>query len=118
MRAKMENFSSLSSTLERRKKPRIYQPFQVKVSGTSTTGEAFELMTELDNMSSTGIYLRLDKRVELGSKLHMVIRLSTSLDEELEVAKVAVECEVVRREALPDGTWGVALAIIKRRFKR
>ncbi len=114
----MNNFLSLTATLERRRKPRIYQPFQVKVNGMTAGGEAFDVVTVLDNMSSTGIYLKLDKRVELGVKLNMIIRLSTSNDEELEVARVAVECEVVRRDPFPDGTWGVALTIIKRRFVR
>jgi hypothetical protein len=114
----MKNFSAINATLERRRKPRIYQPFQVIVSGIATDGEAFEIVTVLDNMSSTGIYLKLEKRVELGVKLSMMIRLSTSHDEDLEVAKVAIECIVVRSEPLTDGKWGVALSIIKRRFMR
>lgn len=66
-------------------------------------------------MSSAGIYLKLDRSVDLGKRLNMVIRLSTSSAEE-EIAKVAVETVVVRRESLANQLWGLALLIVKRRF--
>jgi hypothetical protein len=112
----VENMALPEYALERRRKPRIFQPFHVRVSGTDILGEAFEIATVLNNMSTIGIYLKLDRNVELGVKLHMVIRLSTAYLEELEIAKVAVEAVVVRKEPLPKGLWGVALIIVKRRF--
>jgi hypothetical protein len=111
----MEEFSLQGSVMERRRKPRISQPFHVRVSGKDTGGDAFEISTVLDNMSSAGIYLKLDRSVDLGKRLNMVIRLSTSIAEE-EIAKVAVETVVVRRESLANQLWGLALLIVKRRF--
>jgi hypothetical protein len=103
-------------TPERRRKPRILQPFLVQVSGRDTEGAAFETGAVLDNMSTIGLYLKLNRKVEPGIKLKTVIRLSTSGVEDFDVAKIAAETVVVRSEPLPDGRWGLALAIVKRRF--
>lgn len=112
----VENRPLSEPALERRRKPRIFQPFHVQVSGKDIQGETFEVGTVLDNMSTIGIYLKLDRSVALGVKLHTVIRLSTASFEELEIAKVAAETVVVRTEPLPNGLWGLALMIVKRRF--
>jgi hypothetical protein len=110
------NRSLPEPVLERRRKPRIFQPFQVRVSGKDIQGETFEIGTVLDNMSTIGIYLKLDRSVALGVKLNMVIQLSTSSFEEVEIAKVAAETVVVRTEPLANGIWGLAMLIVKRRF--
>jgi hypothetical protein len=112
----MENLSLSGSGVERRRKPRIFHPFRILVRGIDSAGEAFETATVLDNMSTLGIYLKLDRSVELGMKLDMVIQLSTSMYEDVDIAKVAVEALVVRKESLSKGMWGLALIIVKRRF--
>jgi hypothetical protein len=112
----VENGSLPEPALERRRKPRIFQPFQVQVSGKDTKGESFETGSVLDNMSTIGMYLRLNRNVEPGVNLKMLIRLSTSSIEDFEFAKIAAETVVVRSEPLPDGMWGLALSIVKRRF--
>jgi hypothetical protein len=106
----------LDVRVERRMKPRICKAFRVNVTGVNAGGEAFEAATVLDNLSSSGLYLRQKENVKEGAKIAVVIRLSTSIDEEARAAQVAVDGIVLRSDALPDGSWGLAVGIRSRRF--
>ena len=112
----MTDRSVLEVHPERRRKPRISEPFKVKVSGKDALGENFEFDTVVDNLSSTGVFLKLPLDVSFGAKVSMLIRLSTAHIEAREVAKVSVEALVVRKEMVKDKIWGVAFKILKRRF--
>jgi hypothetical protein len=112
----MEKLSALETQAERRRKPRINHPFGVKVSGRDTLGEAFAFDTVIDNMSSTGIFLKLPRDVSFGAKVSMLVRLSTRKQEDLEVANVSLEAVVIRKELLQDESWGLAFLITRRRF--
>ncbi len=112
----MENLTLPRSGLDRRRKPRIFHPFHVQIRGKDNKGEAFEISTVLDNMSSVGIYVKLNREIKLGTTLNIVIRLSTANLEEMAIAKVTADTVVVRRESLPGGIWGLGLNIIKRKF--
>jgi len=102
--------------VERRIKPRIYKPFHAKVRGVNAGGEAFEVSTVLDNMSSGGLYLRVEQDVKQGSGISIIIRLSTKKVDLIPVANVAVEGVVVRNEAQPRGVYGLGISISNRRF--
>jgi hypothetical protein len=102
--------------VERRIKPRIYKPFHARVRGVNAGGEAFEVATVLDNMSSGGLFLRVEQNVMQGAGIHVIIRLSTKTVDLIPVANVAVEGVVVRNEAQPDGEYGLGILISNRRF--
>jgi hypothetical protein len=53
--------------LERRGKPRVSEPFPTTVSGIDKAGESFDLDCVLDNISSTGLYLKMPRQLEQGS---------------------------------------------------
>jgi hypothetical protein len=112
----MTNIPVLEAHPERRRKPRISEPFIVKVRGKDALGENFELDAVIDNLSSTGVFLQLPLDISFGAKVSMLIRLSTAHTEDREVAKVSVEAMVVRKELVEDEIWGVAFKILKRRF--
>jgi hypothetical protein len=103
-------------TVERRKKPRIYTPFHAKVNGVNSSGEAFETSTVLDNMSSGGLYLRVEHNVRQGTQIVVTIRLSTKRMDLVPVANVAVKGIVLRNEAQVNGTYGLGISIHSRRF--
>ena len=103
--------------VERRKKPRIYTPFHARVSGVNSSGEAFEASTVLDNMSSGGLYLRLEEDVTRGTNVVVTIRLSTRHIDLVPVANVAVKGVVLRNEEQMDGTYGLGISIRTRRFQ-
>ena len=102
--------------VERRIKPRIYKPFHAMVRGVNAGGEAFEVSTVLDNMSSGGLYLRVEQNVNQGAGISVIIRLSTKKVDLIPVANVAVEGVVVRNEAQPSGVYGLGISISNRRF--
>lgn len=104
------------SGVERRRYPRLYQPFSVLVRGVDTSGEVFESDTVLDNVSSGGLYVRLTQRVEPGARLTAVIRFSTRPPCEAPAPRVVVRSVVVRVEPRPDGRYGVGVAFTSHRF--
>ena len=102
--------------VERRIKPRIYKPFHARVRGVNAGGQAFEVSTVLDNMSSGGLYLRVEENVMQGAEISVIIRLSTKKVDVIPVANVAVEGVVVRNDVQPSGVYGLGISISTRRF--
>ena|SRR5215813_429841 len=100
---------------ESRRLERIYEPFPVIVRSVDASGERFEIHTILSNFSASYLYVRLERRVDPGTKLFAVVRLSTS-EPELPAPRVAVRGVVTHTEPQPDGTWGVAVRFTRHRF--
>ena len=101
---------------ERRQKRRFSIPFIVKARGIDTRGQAFEMYTLLEDISASGLYLQLPRQVEPGSKLFMIVRLSTYATEESSGARIAVRGVVLRTEPRQGGLWGLALRFTSHRF--
>jgi hypothetical protein len=102
--------------LERRSKPRIYDPFPTIVRGVDAEGEAFESETVLDNFCAGGLYLRLARRVERGAELDFVIRLSPTPTNGVGAARVLMHGVVLRAESRPCDTCGVAVGSMNYHF--
>ena len=102
--------------IERRSKPRIYDPFPTTVEGVDANGEAFESRTVLENFGAGGLYLRLGQHVELGTELDFVIRLSITPTNETDAAHVVMHGVVLRAESGPGDTCGVAVGSIRYHF--
>jgi hypothetical protein len=102
-----------SGPAERRSKARINEPFPSKAWGVDVTGKAFELDCTLDNLSSSGVYLRLPKLVMSGEKLSLVVTFANGIESG---AKALLQCQVVRTEPQPDGRHGIAVAIREHHF--
>ncbi len=99
--------------IERRRKPRIYQPFPATLRALDQHGHRFEATTTLDNLSAGGFYLRLTRPVEKGAKVSIVTRLSTG---PAQGPLVVMRGTVVRTEPQADGRYGIAVMIKQRRF--
>ena len=95
---------------DRRRKPRIYEPFAAKVRGVDGRGNPFEVEAVLDNLSAGGLYMRLKRHVEEGLQLFVFLHLATKLMPDAKGLRVAAHGRVVRSETQPDGACGVALA--------
>ena len=98
---------------ERRVKPRIRQPFPTIVEGADINGQAFHFSTELENISSTGLYLRMPRQLNVGDDLKFMICLSNGFKPG---ATASVVGRVLRIEPGPDGLNGFALAILQYEF--
>ena len=107
---------TVGEAAERRRKPRIREPFPVTVHGVDGSGEAFEINTHLDNLSASGLYLRLAECVEPGMRLFIVIRLSAAPAEEASAPRIAIHGVVLRAEFRSEMECGVAVAFTHHRF--
>lgn len=95
-------------SLERRAKPRIEEPFPTTVSGVDRSGEAFQVDCVLENISSTGVYLKLPRQMEEGSEVRMLVMLSAASSPG---AGAAIKGVALRSEPQADESWGLAVAI-------
>ena len=98
---------------ERRSKPRIYESFPATVLGMDGGGGVFEAATTIDNLSATGLYLRLPQRLEPGATLLVVVHLSVHGEV---TGRVAIHGVVLRAELQPDGACGIALSFTNHKF--
>jgi len=84
------------STGERRRQPRLYEPFAVRLRSVDADGEASESDAVLDDFSAGGLYVRLTRRVEPGAKFFAVVRIATGPPSGTPPPCVAVRGRVVR----------------------
>ena len=103
---------------ERREKPRIHCAYPAKVSGTAAGGASFEESTFINDLSASGLFLRLKTEIVPQSGLSVVFRVSKSapLVGQGRGPLIAVEGSVVRAQVQQDGTFGVAVKIQSPRF--
>jgi hypothetical protein len=101
---------------ERRQKPRLYRPFPIKVQGMDATGSEFEISTVLDNISAGGLYFRLSRNIEMGARLSIIVRLSSSPEDTESGMQVAAHGQVVRVDDLPMDEHGIAVIFKHRRY--
>ena len=108
--------SSGYDSVERRLKPRIQEPFFARVRGVDTDGRAFKVNTLVDNISASGLYMRLAAQVDPGAKLFIVIHLSASLSDQVFVGRVVALGVVLRCEPRSGKLWGLAIRFARYRF--
>lgn len=99
---------------ERRASPRTHTSFAVTIRGNDAHGKALDFDTMLDNLSGSGMYVRIPRRFEPGEPVAVGIRFAETgtLDR---VARVAARGIVVRVDPTPDGAFGLAIAFTKTR---
>ena len=97
---------------------RVYQPCPVTVRGVDARGEAFEVHTVLESISTDDLSVRLWRRVEIGKQLFTVVRFSQGNEMALSGAHVAMRGVVVHTEPLPSEEWDVTIAFTRHRFLR
>lgn len=107
--------SETAILIERRVKERINESFPINIRGVDKTGKAFELQTVTDNISATGLYIRMERPVEWGANLFMVINLSGSRGE-APGARVALRGKVKRIEWLSPDCYGIGVRFSSHRF--
>ena len=98
---------------ERRIRPRIHEPFPIRAWGKDAEGQNFDVDCELDNISSTGLYLRLPMRVKSDAELSLVIKF---LNRQGTGPTALLNCRILRGEPQPDGRYGIAMTITEHHF--
>lgn len=105
--------SAQTQIAERRAKPRIRQPFPTNVRGTDADGNEFELDVGLENISSSGLYLRMPRALRFGDELNLLITFSNGIKNG---ATASLLGRVLRVEPGVDGLNGIAMAIQQYEF--
>ena len=100
---------------QRRFSPRMRLPYTARLWSTDAAGRKWKEDTVLDNISTGGLYLRLNRRVREGAPVHVVVCLSTAAGEGPPRLRLAAQGLVLRSEPQPDNTWGVAVEFSRRR---
>jgi CheY-like chemotaxis protein len=107
----IEKTRRASSSIDRRIKGRISEPFPAIVFGIDTEGAEFQRQTVLDNFSASGFHLKLGERLNRGAKLGIVVRPSTAPPDKAPAVCVAVNGLVTRTVPQGDGTFGLGIAL-------
>ena len=106
-------FRPRTTPLERRSKPRSHDLLPARVWGVDVDDQPFSLDCHLDNMSASGLYLRLPRRLKFSSSISLVVRL---LNGPIEGMVAAIKGTVMREELKSDGHRGVGIRIIEHEF--
>jgi hypothetical protein len=107
------DMASGSCVPERRDRPRIHEPFPARVWGTDSEDQNFDVDIELDNISSTGLYLRLPIQMKSGAELRLVVKF---LNRQGTGATALLHCRILRSEPQPDSCYGIAMKITDHHF--
>ena len=102
-----------AQTVERRGKPRLKQPFPARVWGVDSGDLPFNVDCVLDNISSTGLYVRVPKLVDAGSEVRLIVHF---LSGPTSGVTASLQGRIVRTELQADGRHGFAIAIDKHKF--
>ncbi|MFN2533506.1 MAG: PilZ domain-containing protein [Pyrinomonadaceae bacterium] len=94
--------------LERRMHPRSSEPIAARLWGVCIHDAAFGVDCEIENISSTGLYVTVPCGLKSSSEARLVVRLSHSPDG---AVTAGVRGRVLRVEAHANGSHGIALAI-------
>lgn len=106
-------FHPQGAVVERRSKPRTSDALPARVWGVDIDGYPFTFDCLIDNMSGSGLYLRMPRRMKFSSAISLVVRL---LSGPFEGMSAAIKGTVIRDESGPEGHRGVGIRIIEHRF--
>ena len=101
------------AVVERRVKPRSSDALPARVWGVDVNDQPFSFDCQLDNMSASGVYLRMPRRMKFSSAISLVVRL---LSGPFGGMSAAIKGTVIRAESWADGHSGVGIRIVEHRF--
>jgi hypothetical protein len=93
---------------------RISTPYPIRLRKLENTGPSFKEETILRNLSGGGLYVRLEREMEVGAYVSLAVRLSTVL--EGPALRLVARGNVIRVEPQTDGTFGTAIEFRRRRI--
>jgi hypothetical protein len=106
-------FRTRLTPVERRAKPRSNDALPARVWGVDIEDEPFSFDCLVDNISGSGIYLRMPRRMKFSSAISLVVRL---INGPVEGAAAAIKGIVIRDQIEDDGHTGVGIRIVEHRF--
>lgn len=101
------------SPVERRSKPRSEDVLPARVWGVDIDDQPFSYDCQLENISASGVFLRLPRRMKFSSSISLVVRLLNGPDEG---TVAAIKGTVMREELKSDGHRGIGIRITEHKF--
>lgn len=98
---------------DRRAAARFSQALYARVWGVNSEDEPFSLDCDVENISSSGLFLKTSSRIGTRSNVSLVVRL---LGGKRGGRNAAIVGTVMRDEPQPDGSRGIAIKITRHRF--
>ncbi len=95
--------------------PRIDLPFPAVVRGVDSTGARFQASSTVENFSAGGLYVRLERTLQPGTKLFVSVRIAQSRPD-AEAPHVAARGHVARVISEADGRTGIAVVFDQTRW--
>ncbi len=97
--------------IERRRKPRLNDSLPARVWGIDNDGEMLGFDSQVDNISASGLFLRVPRQIKISSQISLVVRFMNGSG-----LMAAIRGKVLRDEAQLDGSRGVAVMITEYHF--
>ena len=102
-----------SRSQERRQKARIREPFPARIWGVDSGDFPFNMDGVVENISSTGLYLKTPRAVNTGNEVRLIVHF---LSGPTTGVTASIQGRILRSELQPEGKHGLAIAIDKHRF--
>jgi len=96
---------------ERRRKPRLNDSLPARIWGIDIDGEMISLDSQVVNISSSGLLLRISSQLKVSSQISLVVRLMNGSG-----LMAAIRGRVLRDEPQLDGSRGIAVKITEHHF--
>ena len=106
-------FHTKRGPVERRSKPRSNDILPARVWAVDIDDQPFSLDCHLDNISASGLFLRLPRRMKFSSSISLVVRL---LNAPVDGMVAAIKGTVMREELKSDGHRGIGIRITETKF--
>lgn len=113
LRTPNDGFRIPPEPVERRSKPRSHEVLPARVWGVDSDDLPFSMDCHLDNISASGLYLRLPRSMKFSSSISLVVRLLSGHDEGI---VAAIKGTVAREELKSDGHRGIGIRIVEHKF--
>lgn len=101
---------------ERRGKPRLSCTFPAIVRGADPGGPRFQTTGAVENLSASGVFLRLERPIEQGSRLFIMFRFSVGAPDGGTGPNIAVHGIVLRTQEERNSHYRVAVRLQHYRF--
>jgi hypothetical protein len=98
---------------ERRSKPRSTGALPARVWAVDSDDHPFSFDCLLDNISASGLYLRLPRRMNFSAVINLVVKLTHG---PFQGMSAAIKGTVIRHTRESDGHTGIAVRIVEHRF--
>ncbi|HYL98692.1 MAG TPA: PilZ domain-containing protein [Blastocatellia bacterium] len=84
--------------MERRRSKRFAVGWQVRIKGSDALGATFQESATLENLSSLGAYLQTRRKLMVGSRLEVSIRLPVTKESWIEYPAEVVRIDTISRD--------------------